>query len=170
MRLTDDEIVALKKQKPCKAWRLEKPKYAEEGKSYTSASVTYTVLAVEQLSDGDVLRRFGKSEYEKQREDHGPSWRALWLIVIVAGDRTDQPRYLAHAGMGDERDYSRRQRRTKTGRETTMLDEPTVSDEVLAQFARAANATTEDKQTKRQLKQRARTRLRDAKKALDAIR
>jgi hypothetical protein len=107
LRLTTEEIVELKKQKPCKAWRLEKPKYAEEGKNYTSAGEEYTVLAVDLLSDGDVLRRFGKSEYEKQREDHGPSWRALWLIVIVAGDRTDRINLLAPTGSpGDGHGYT----------------------------------------------------------------
>lgn len=148
MKLTAVEVVGLKKQKPCKAWRLEKPAFAEEGKSYRSSGEEFTVLSVELLSDGDVLRRYGKSEYEKQREDHGPSWRALWLIVIVAGDRTDRINLLAPTGSpGDGHGYT-----SLLGR--AMPEEPEAISRVEA--ARMADAVREMNNEKREARRKKR--------------
>jgi hypothetical protein len=169
LRLTEDELEELKKQKPTKCWRLFEPTTAEPGKCYSSAGEAYTVVSSDLLVAGDVMRRFGHAEYDRLHDELGRSWRQLWLIVVVHGDRTDTPRFLAHAGMGDDRDYAKRQRMTKTGKSTTMMDEPAVSDDVLAQLAAAAEAASEKKRVerrKRQALRRAEDRVRRLRKGV----
>lgn len=161
MKLSTTEITELKKQKPCKVWRLTEPPAAEAGKSYRAGDEDYTVLAVETLSGGDVLRRFGKSEYEKLRSEYIPEWERLWLVVVVAGDRTDKPNLLAYAGFGDAHGYSDRQRKTKTGRPTVMTDEPEAISRVEAQkMAKAVEAVSELKREEKRKKRRLPKRLR----------
>jgi len=151
MRLTADETTELKKQKPCKAWRAVEPPYAEPGKSYRSGGQEYTVVSVELLSDGDILRRFGKAEYATLNERFGEG--QLWLVVIVAGDRTDKPRHIHWSGRGgNERGYGD----LFLGHKKTMSDMEAVADVDLNQFAAQAQAASEEKRFRRKLPKRIR--------------
>lgn len=152
MRLTAEEVLELKKQKPCKAWRLIEPPYAEPGKSYRSSGEEFTVLSVELLSNGDVLRRFGKTEYANLRERWpAKDWSRLWLVAIVAGDRTDRINLLAPTGSpGDGHGYT-----SLLGR--AMPDEPEAISRVEAKrYADAVRAAGEAKRGRRKLPKRLR--------------
>lgn len=163
MRLTAEEILELKKQKPCKAWRVVEPPYAEPGKSYRSGGQEYTVVSVELLSDGDILRRFGKAEYatlnERFEEGHAP----LWLVVIVAGDRTDKLNLLTPTGSpGDGHGYT-------SLRAKAMPEEPEAISR--AESRKFALAVREAYALKREEKRRgARKQRYENKKSLDARR
>src|ERR1017187_10231895 len=170
MRLSADELVQVKEGGPVKIWRwcgFEGPAHADVGCCYTTAGENFTVLNVQMLSSGDVLLLHGKATYKKLSA-LGP-FAIVWLVEVGKGDRTDQPRFLAHAGFGDAHGYATRQRRTKTGQVTVMLDEPAVSDDVLDAFAAAAESTGVQKRTKRHKKQQLRRLLSRAQKAVDRL-
>ena len=167
MRLTADELQELKEGEHTHIWRFAKPKNCAMGQAYTTAGEIFTVLTVQHLERSEVWQKHRKVYDE--HNGHALTVLGAWLVLVGKGDQTDQPRFLAHAGFGDARGYAKRQVITKTGKRTTMTDEPAVSDDVLVQFAKAADPAIVAKQTKRHLRQRARTRLRDAKKALDAL-
>jgi hypothetical protein len=162
MRLSVAELLKLKEESQHKVWRFEEPKHADVGKCYSKDGEKFTIKACKRLALADVRAKALKEAWPANVEE-------AWVVEIEIGDHSDRPRFLAHAGMGDDRDYAGQQRRTKTGKKTVMMDEPTVSDEELARFAKAADAYIAAKQQQRRLKQRARTRLHAAKKALDAL-
>jgi hypothetical protein len=162
MRLNAAELQELKEQKPTKIWRLVEQK-AEAGKSYSAVGEEYTVLSVDMLEQKDVLRRFGMKGYEDLVERLGP-WQQIWLIVVVAGDRTDRPRLLAPSG-GKSGDYTSQSARAM--KDTVGVEPEAVSAEVVNQFSKAANSAIEATQTRRQKKQRLRSARDLLKKALD---
>ena len=157
MKLSADELQELKEQKPTKVWRLVIPTDVP-GRHYSSAGTEYTVLSVDQLVRGDVLRRFGMKGHDELRERFG-TWETVWLVVIVYGDRTDSPRLLAPSGSG--RDYT-----DILGR--AMPEEPEAVDaQVAARFAKAADADTVQRTTKRRKRQKIRSARNLLRRALD---
>lgn len=151
MRLTAKEIEELKKSKPFKLWRLAEPVHATPMKAYTVRGQVYTVLSVEAVSGGDIMRRFGKSEYAGLIDEFGEDWSGLWLVVLVAGDRTDKPRMMHWTGRGgDARAYGNR----LLGKKKVMQDMEAVGDEELDKYAAAAR---EQSEAKRRARRRERT-------------
>lgn len=159
MKLHEDELTELKEQKPIKVWRAVEPGASDAGKSYSSGGQEYTVLSSEAVGRGDVLRRFGKSQYDKLREEFGA--RAdYWLIVVVWGDHTDKLRLLAPIG-GKSGDYTALPA-------LAMSEEPEAVDaETLNRFAKAAKPAKEKLIVARKKKQRLRSARNLLKKTLD---
>lgn len=160
MRLTEEELVELRERQPTKCWRPIEPTAAQPGKSYSSAGEEYTVISCEEVSQGDVMRRFGKAQYDELK-----LWKQIWLVIVVHGDRTDSVRLLAPAG-GKSGDYThiaaRAMKAVDGGAEPEAVD-----DEVLDGFAKAAEPDREKRVNARKRKQKRRSALNLLKKTMD---
>jgi hypothetical protein len=165
MKLHEDELLTLKEDRRAKCWRSSEPSAAEVGNAYRSGGEDYTVVACEENTGGDVLRRFGKAEYERLREEFGPRWQKLWLVVVVIGDRTDKPRFLAPSG-GKGGDYTHLPAQT-IDEDSDGWKVEAVDDETLNGFAKAVAGDNEKRRERRKKKQRLRSARNLLKKALD---
>ncbi len=116
MRLSADELLKLKKDKQLKVWRLEEPARCEVGQRYTTAGEYFTVMDVKALSKGALFRHFPKVYEELAAQMSGD----VWVVLVMYGDRTDQPRLLAPTGTGA--DYTNLPARAMPGEPEALRD------------------------------------------------
>ncbi len=150
MRLTADELLELKQDRQTKVWRFREPNACEVGQRYSTAGEYFTVMDVRVLSKGAMFRHFPKL-WEELSDQMGVD--GAWMITVVYGDQTDQPRLLAPTGSGA--DYTNLLARAMPSEPEAIREDDL--DRLTRPAREASEAKREVKRKKRRLPQRMRS-------------